>query len=367
MSIFDTQKHDSQATSVEPLQPEQFDIEAFADHESRLHERCRKFWAADSGVMVFRRMRVREVFASGCKDMSESLSWQLGGLKESLKYKTDIPNFLEPWYGIGTIASAFGLDYLWPENQAPAIESIFNTSLEAIEHATMDVEYTRIGIHILEMINYFLEKTKGKIPLSLTDSQSPFNVAGNLINTTNLMVDVLANPNTLKTVLDKISTIAIQFSQKQLDLLGDTVVWPGHGFPSSRHFQGMGMSDDNILMISGDQYLDICAESTQKYGNAFGGPAFHSCGNWSTRLNAVMQIGNLKMVDGAFSGETDPAPNPAGEFQKLAGSGIILNARIVGGVDAVVKKVKELISTTYCQTPEEQEATYDRVHEICGC
>ncbi len=36
--------------------------------------------------------------------MKKSLEWQLGALKKSMEYKADIPNFLEPWYGIGTIA-----------------------------------------------------------------------------------------------------------------------------------------------------------------------------------------------------------------------------------------------------------------------
>jgi hypothetical protein len=134
----------------------------------------------------------------------------------------------------------------------------------------------------------------------------------------------------------------------------------------------MGMSDDNIMMISGDQYLDICAESTQNYGDAFTGTAFHSCGNWSTRLESVQQIENLKMVDGAFSDETDPNPNPTSRFQELTNTGIILNARIVGNVPTVVNKVRELwkpglklIVTTYCETAEEQAEAYDLIHQIC--
>ena len=78
------------------------------------------------------------------------------------------------------------------------------------------------------------------------------------------------------------------------------------------------------------------------------------------------------MVDGAFSEETDPHPNSPSEFKELANTGIVLNARIVGNVQTVVNKVNELwtpglklIVTTYCQTSEEQEEVYDRIHEIC--
>jgi hypothetical protein len=372
MSIFNTHKHDSQATVVKPLTPEQFDFEAYVDYENQLHEGCRSFWQAESGILVYRRMRIREVFSFGCKNMEESLNWQLGGLLESLKYKSDVPNFLEPWYGIGTVASAFGVDYLWPEDQAPAIESPFSHSSEALGYQPESVENTLIGQHTLKMIEYFLDNTSGNIPISLADSQSPFNIAGSIIDTTNLMIDILANPDQLKTILDNISTLAIEFSRKQLELLNDTIVWPGHGFPSSRHFCGMGMSDDNIMMISGEQYMDICADSTQKYGDAFQGTAFHSCGNWSKQLNVVQKIRNLRMVDAAFSEETDPNPNQTNQFHNLAGTGIVLNARIVGSVDTITEKVKELwtpgmklIVTTYCQTPDEQAEAYEQIHRIC--
>jgi len=367
-----TRIHDAQATKVEPCTPEQFDLEAYMDYEQQRHEKCKIFWQTESGVLVYRRMRVKEVFASGCQNMEESLAWQLGGLQKSLKYKSDIPNFLEPWYGIGTIASAFGIDYIWPENQAPTIDGPFNNCIEALEYVPTPVENTRIGQHTLNMIDYFLDKNKGKIPLSLADSQSPFNIAGHIVDTTNLMVDILTHPVEVKKLLNRIAGLAIDFSDKQLDLLENSVVWPGHGFPSSRYFKGMGMSDDNMLMISGDQYLDICADSVIKYGKPFHGTAFHSCGDWSNRLNSIRQIENLKMVDGAFSEETDPKPNPAEEFKILANSGIVLNARIVGSADTVAKKVKELwtpglklIVTTYCQTPKEQTEAYDRIHEIC--
>ncbi|NOX66249.1 MAG: hypothetical protein GXO85_10795 [Chlorobi bacterium] len=85
-----------------------------------------------------------------------------------------------------------------------------------------------------------------------------------------------------------------------------------------------------------------------------------------------MKTKNLKIADGAFSEETDPDPNPTEAFHSFANTNIILNARIVGGVDTVLDKVKslwkpgmKLIVVTYCQTPEEQEIVYNRIHEIC--
>ncbi len=78
------------------------------------------------------------------------------------------------------------------------------------------------------------------------------------------------------------------------------------------------------------------------------------------------------MVDGAFSAETDPAPNAAEPFQAFANSGIVVNARIVGDVETITNTVKKLwkpgmklIVTTYCKTPEEQAEAYARIYQIC--
>ena len=75
---FDTSLNDSQATMVTPLSPASFDIGAYADYELELLEKCSRFWEQDSGVLVYRRFRVAQVFSSGCRYMEESLEWQLG-------------------------------------------------------------------------------------------------------------------------------------------------------------------------------------------------------------------------------------------------------------------------------------------------
>ena len=127
-------------------------------------------------------------------------------------------------------------------------------------------------------------------------------------------------------------------------------------------------------MISGAQYLEFAAPALERVGKPFGGPAFHSCGDWSDKVGAISRIAGLRMVDGAFSAATDPSPNPPEPFaETFAGSGIVVNARIVGGPETIVEKVARLwkppmrlIVVTYCQNPEEQAEAYDRIYETCG-
>ena len=370
---FDQTSADVQATPVEPVAPEAFDFEAYEEYEAELLERCHAFWKAESGVLVWRRMRSAEVFTYGCRDMNTSLQLQLGALQKSMKYKADVPNYLVPWYGIGTVASAYGADYIWKEKQAPAIRPKFQLIREALEVAPTPVSKSRIGQHTLEMIDYFIDRTKGCIPISLTDTQSPLNIAGNVVDMSGFFIGMFDDPEGIKLLLLRLAELLAKFTQLQIERIGDALVWPGHGYSSCRCFEGLGMSDDNALMISGEQYLEFAGPAVEYLGKSFKGTAFHSCGNWSDRVEAVRKIPGLRMVDGAFGAATDPTPNSPEPFaEAFAHTGIVVNARIVGDSEAVAENVRrlwkpgmKLIVVTYCQDPDEQTKAYDRIHEIC--
>ena len=78
---FDYNLADAQGSYVEPVDPDSFDLEEYQEYEAALIERCQDFWSGESGIAVYRRIRVPQVFAAGCRDMSYSLSFQLAGLK----------------------------------------------------------------------------------------------------------------------------------------------------------------------------------------------------------------------------------------------------------------------------------------------
>jgi len=126
-------------------------------------------------------------------------------------------------------------------------------------------------------------------------------------------------------------------------------------------------------MLTDEAYKDLVIPSIIQMAGSFGGPVFHSCGNWSQKAETVKQIPGLKMVDGAFTRETDPDPNPPEVIRDaFANTGIIVCARIVGTPDTVIKTVKrlwkpgmKLIVVTYCKTPSEQQRVYDFIHNHC--
>jgi hypothetical protein len=170
-----------------------------------------------------------------------------------------------------------------------------------------------------------------------------------------------------------LAELEINFYKEQKNLIGDALVKPGHGFASSYVFDGFGMSDDNVVMIDEESYLNFVSPSFIKLGKAFGGPVHHSCGNFSSKTGIFHKIGGLKMVDAAFTAETDPSPNPTAPFSEaLAGTGIILNARMVGDPDVVTVTTEslwrsglKLVAVTFCSSPEKQRESYNIIHSIC--
>jgi hypothetical protein len=372
---FDIQLADAQATQVLPVNPEKFDLAKYEAYADGLTQACASFWQQPSGVAVYRRMRVGECFSYGSRDMKRSLDLQLGALEKSMLFKADVPNFLEPWYGIGTVASAFGGDYIWHDGNAPTLKSRFSSIDEILAFKPQEVATTNIGRHTLNMIEYFMDQTKGRLPISLTDTQSPLNMVGHLYPLDQFFMDLLMEPEKAMQLFEILSDLSIRFNQEQIKLIGSALASPGHGFASSTQWQGLGMSDDNAIMISPDQYLEMAAPSVEKICTPMGGPVFHSCGDWSGWVDAVLKINGLKMVDAAFSPETDPgATNNLEAFHQFAHTGIVLNARIVGDLETIREQVSrlwvpgmKLVVVTYCETPEEQERAYDLIHEICRC
>ncbi len=371
---FDYTKQDAMAMPVTPVAPADFDLaryEAFAAGADRSYA---EFVGKSEGVAVWQRVRVGEVFRDACRDMKQSLRWQLGGLTRAMDYLTDAPAYLEPWYGIGTAAAAFGAEYEWFPGQAPAVKPAFGSMAEIGELQPRAVADVPILRQTLETIEYFLHETRGRVPMSWCDIQSPINVAGGLVDITQFLLAFHDEPERTKAILSILADEVIRFTRIQSELIGSALARPGHGFASARTGTGIGLSTDNLIMVSPPTYAEFCAGHTARVGAEFGGTALHSCGNWGLWLPAVKMISNLIMVDGAFSPQTDPAYNKCEEFRDaLAGTGVILHARIVGDPDEVLARVKrlwkprvKLIVGIHVQDAKAQRQLYHDIHAACS-
>lgn len=371
-STFDYTLKDAQALPVTPIEPRDFDLARFEDHAAEADQRYADFLSKPSGLMVWQRVRAGEVFRDACRDMKESLRLQLGALQKSLDYATDAPMYLEPWYGIGVTASAFGAEYEWPEGQAPVVRPMYRSVEDVPPLAARAFDQAPIMRYTLDTIEYFLDQTQGRVPLSWSDLQAPLNVATELIDTSAFFTGMVEKTDRVREVLSAATEVIIRFTRQQSDLIGDRLARPGHGFASSRAGRGIGLSTDNLVMISPKMYEKFCVADNIAIGQAFDGVAIHSCGDYARWLPALRKIDNLLMVDAAFSPQTDPNPNIPEAFRDaFVDTGVIVQARMVGAPAEVLALTKrlwapglKLIVVTYVQDPSAQRQLYRDLHAL---
>jgi len=372
--LFDYTLKDAQALPVTPVEPYDFDLARYEVFAAEADRRYADFLSKSDGLVVWQRVRVGEVFRDACRDMRQSLQLQLGGLSKSLDYATDAPTYLEPWYGIGTTASAFGGEYDWFEGQAPVVRPPYKTLNEMPPLVPRDFSEVPIMRYTLDTIEYFLDQTQGRVPLSWCDLQAPLNVATELIDTSAFFTAMVDQADRVRDILAAITEVVIRFTQKQSELIGHQLARPGHGFASSRTGRGIGLSTDNLVMISPRMYEKFCVAHNIKIGAAFDGLAIHSCGDYARWLPALKKISNLLMVDAAFSPRTDPDPNAPEAFRDaFVNTGIIVHARMVGDPVEVLALTKrlwtpglKLIVVTYVQDSAAQQRLYHDLHTLCS-
>ncbi|MBP7687125.1 MAG: hypothetical protein KA765_04435 [Thermoflexales bacterium] len=372
MATFNTTLKDAQALSVTPIEPRNFDLAHFEVHAADADQRYADFMRQPSGLAVWQRVRAGEVFRDACRDMRQSLRLQLGALQKSLEYATDAPMYLEPWYGIGTTASAFGGEYEWFEGQAPAVRPLYRSMADVPPLVPRDFDQVPILRYTLDTIEYFLDQTHGRVPLSWSDLQAPLNVATELIDTSAFFTGMVDRADRVREVLSAVTEVVIRFTRQQSNLIGNRLARPGHGFASSRSGTGIGLSTDNLVMISPKMYEKFCVADNIAIGNAFDGLAMHSCGDYARWLPVLKKINNLIMVDAAFSAQTDPNPNTPEVFRDaFVNTGIIVHARMVGEPDEVLALTKrlwtpglKLIIVTYVPDAEAQRQLYQDLHAL---
>ena len=206
---------------------------------------------------------------------------------------------------------------------------MFHTIADLLAVDPKPIAQTPMGRHILEMTEYFMDKTKGRVPVSMTDIQAPVNMLSYLLPITDLFMEVYDDPEGLAEASMLVADLLAEFLEKQRSIIGDALAAPGHGFASS-----------------------------------------HSCGNWEKKIPMVKKMNGIIMADGAFTQQTDPSPNTPEIFRDaFTNSGIILNARAVGPdaeetFSRLYQKGMKLIAVTYCETAEEQTRLYRKLHEM---
>jgi hypothetical protein len=310
------------------------DIEKLADlylqrREERL-ARMERFWAGEIGYLVIQRPAyhlwgecnsVDGVWTNNVRHME---SWL------SMPWSDELPH-MQPWFGTGVYANAFGCEYLWRQGEAPDTHLRYHHIEEVRGLPMPDWRKGLVMGMVLECIDVIKEKTRGRFPIALTDTQSPFDTATLVLDTSEFFTACYTEEETVAELMNTITRLIIEFSHEQARRIGEgRVSRPGHVMPSLTTLGGILLSDDNLAVSSPSINEKFALRFDQRISEELGGVAIHSCGVWDHTMKLLPGRG-VTAVDCSVSPRWDPTPmTPAMVRKALGGTGIVVKARCGG-------------------------------------
>jgi len=294
------------------MKAKDFNFNAFLDYKEEKDKNYTRFLKNDVWEIPIIQMASSSYWEGICRYKEKSFEAQLDFLTDTTKLKTDLVfSYLEPWLGVGIYAAAYGCKYIWHGNDSPQVLPIYQSldDVRSIKHPS--IESCDEMNAVLEMIKYFKEQTGGLLDISMTDTQSPNDTASLLLSTTEFFTATLEEPEALESLLNSITKLIVEFSECQMELIGDSLALPGHIMPSYRCGSGISISDDNMAFISPPSYAETCVPYNSKLSNHFEGISIHTCGNAGHNLALLRDTPGLQMVDLALGLVADPSPNDA--------------------------------------------------------
>ncbi len=270
---------------------------------------------------------------ASCSSIEENFQANLYDFEKTLACPSDtLPN-LEPWFGTGLFAEAFGCRYFWREGDAPAVHYAYHTIDEIREITKPDISSGKIFALILAAIAYFKERTQGRLPMCLTDTQSASDTATLILDASEFFIACYTDPGIAHRFLQIINDLTIEFSRKQAEAIGDCLVLPGRiiaaSLPASQGGTGITIADDNLAVASPKINAEFFLPLDDQIGQAFGGAAIHSCGNWGHTIPLLRRWKNLTMIECKISSPMDPNPTPPQQVREaLQGTGIAVQVTL---------------------------------------
>ncbi len=311
-------------------------------------------------------------FYTKCNTIEDSFEANIQDFSDALDLPSDILPYLEPWFGTGLYASGFGCEYVWREDESPACHYKYNQIDEVAEINKPEKFDTGIFKMVTDAIEYFKERTNGRLPICVTDTQSAHDTATLVVNAVEVFTASYSVPDLLNDFLKKINETVIEFSKKQIELIGDCLSLPGHimSFSTIGGF-GFSISDDNLAVSSPQVNKDFLLPFDDEIGKALGGLALHSCGNWSHTMPMVAEMESIRMIDCAISKDVDPNPNePEKVRDAFKGTDIIVQVRFGTEVEKELELLERIFDpelklvARVSGVPEQAENQYNILNEF---
>ena len=214
-----------------------------------------------------------------------------------------VPAFMSPCRQ-STIPSMFG---------AREILTGGDYSCEKIIHSAKDAETLPeakltpdvMAHQWIEMEEYFIDETEGRIPAHFVDMQGPADVAGKLWGYEDLFMAAYSEPDVYHALLRKTADAYILFCDAQKKAIGDELFIGTHINPFDwvPPDIGVAVSVDSMVMVSPEFFEEFYTPHLARIAERYGGVTIHACGNYT---NVVSAINNIPQIKGVHTSQMVP-------------------------------------------------------------
>ena len=206
-----------------------------------------------------------------------------------------IPSFF-PWYGTGVVQSALGCKTLFQDKLDPATEGGFIKTKEDINSLKMPNPYEDgLMPQVLKCIDYFVNNTDA--PISVTDCQSPLNIALTLVGLEDLIYLMYDEPESVHRLMQFCTDVLLMWLKTQKKHLKVEMT---HGaLPHGLYMPkgGVSMSDDDIVVLNEEMYSEFVIPYLNQILNECGGGSIHFCGSCHHQTNNFSKFKNLVAIN----------------------------------------------------------------------
>jgi len=289
---------------------------------------------------------VREHFLDGDKQLRLELakvkaSWQM------VPEGDYIPG-MRPDIGCSGLATAFGAEVHWADdpNQTCWIKAPIIKSLDGLEKLRRP-DITRDGLvpEGLRRLEFFVETTEGRIPVSGLDLAGGLNVALDLMGAELLFRAMREAPEALHRALDLINDVWMEIIEASIQAAGGinnltTTDFPDLWFPEGKKGH---TSDDVSAMMKAEWFVEFSRPHQSRIYQRFGPGGLHNCGPHPALEHYLDHDPPITAVDVAHAYSAADLPR----FKKaFAGRGIIYLEFGLRGQQAVDawRRVMELMT-----------------------
>lgn len=301
-----------------------------------------RFWAGDEAYMVIQRPSYH--LWGECNSVETVIANNMRHLESwlAMDWSDELPH-MQAWFGTGVYANAFGCEYFWREGEAPDTHVRYHSIEEVRGLAKPDWQDGKVMRMVLDCIDGLLDLTRGSIPIAATDTQSPFDTATLVLDTSEFFANCYLEEETVAALMDTIADLIVDFTREQARHIGEgRVARPGHVMPSLTTLGGVMLSDDNLAVSSPHINGLLSLPCNERIARELGGVAIHSCGVWDKTMRLLPGRG-VMAVDCSVSPTWDPTPmTPRMVRDALAGSGIVVKARCGGTKEEIEETISVL-------------------------